>query len=158
MKFEKGETVAVLGYNGVPDSVKIETVTNVTNRHIELGDGSQFSHGGTQVLEPGNNIARLAKLTPELEEEARWQKSMQVVKAVRWDDVDVSKLERIADILQEEEKFLTFKEAAEIVLSLASENVLEEGEVSADPEVLGPEREKQLQALQMVDDFFRLHM
>lgn len=45
--------------------------------------------------------------------------------------------------------------ALEIVTSLAAENIIEEQEVSQDPEILGPERAKQLTALETLEDFFR---
>ena len=50
--------------------------------------------------------------------------------------------------------FMKLEDAIEIVVSLASENVLEECEVSQDPEILAPEREKQLTAIALVQEFF----
>jgi hypothetical protein len=49
---------------------------------------------------------------------------------------------------------LLLEDAIEIVMTLASDNVLDEDEASQDPEILVPEREKQLEAIDVVHDFF----
>jgi hypothetical protein len=50
--------------------------------------------------------------------------------------------------------FMKVEDAIEIVMTLASENVISEAEAMNDSEVLVPMREEQLLALDTVQDFF----
>lgn len=51
---------------------------------------------------------------------------------------------------------MTLTEASEIVLCLATENIISEREAQEDPEVLVPERERQIKALEMIHEFHRI--
>jgi hypothetical protein len=50
--------------------------------------------------------------------------------------------------------FVKLEDAIEIVMTLASENIISEHEALNDAEVLVPMREQQLAALDTVQDFF----
>ncbi len=51
---------------------------------------------------------------------------------------------------------MTLAEASEIILTLAADNIIGEREAQEDPEVLIPERNRQLHALDMIRDFHRI--
>lgn len=62
---------------------------------------------------------------------------------------------RLMSIEQQATKIL-LKRAAEVILELAAENVLSEEAANEDPEVLVPQREEQIAALDIMRDFLKI--
>lgn len=57
-----------------------------------------------------------------------------------------------------EQPKMAFVDAFVTIVMLASQNALEEEEVSQDPEVLGPMRDDQQTAFDVVEAFLKIHL